>query len=331
MESTLEEAVERSADPASVGRAIAGIADLHPDARVRLAADPRLRQAVVSVTGASRFLTRLLLADDQALTVLSALDERPPVDRDDGAALARWKRLELLRVAGRDLTGLDPLEAVGTNLARLGEDVLDGAWRLAGAPPMAVIGMGKLGASELNYASDIDVMFVGEGDARRLLEVGRSCFRVDADLRPEGRSGPLVRSLASYEAYWDRWAEPWEFQALLKARWVAGEADLGAAFEAAASERVWNRPFGAEELRSVRAMKARAEGEVAKRGLTEREVKRGRGGIRDIEFAVQLLQLVHGRNDESVRSPTTLDALHELAAGGYVDRSDAERLDRAYR
>src|SRR5205823_14024574 len=127
--------------------------------------------------------------------------------------------------------------------------------------------------------------------------------------------------------------QPWEFQALLKARPIggAGPPGLGDAFGAAAEEQVWNRPFGAEELRSVRAMKARAEGEVARRGLTEREVKRGRGGIRDIEFAVQLLQLVHGRQDEALRVPATLPALAELADAGYVDRSDAAALDAAYR
>src|SRR5207248_1828403 len=121
--------------------------------------------------------------------------------------------------------------------------------------------------------------------------------------------------------------------ALLKARPVdgAGPPAIAEAFGAAVAEQVWNRPFGAEELRSIRTMKARAEGEVARRGLTDREVKRGRGGIRDIEFAVQLLQLVHGRQDEALRVPATLPALAELAEAGYVDRADAAALDAAYR
>ena len=204
--------------------------------------------------------------------------------------------------------------------------------------PLAVIGMGKLGGNELNYASDIDLMFVGEGDpetltrtARRLIEVVRSCYRVDAGLRPEGKAGPLVRSLASFEAYWDRWAEPWEFQALLKARAVAGDAELGAEFDEAASRRLWSRVFSADDLRAVRQLKARSESELARRGLTDREVKRGRGGIRDIEFAVQLLQLVHGRLDPDLRSPTTLTALAELGTAGYVDEDDAGQLADAYR
>ncbi|MFP5370765.1 MAG: bifunctional glutamine-synthetase adenylyltransferase/deadenyltransferase, partial [Actinomycetes bacterium] len=190
--------------------------------------------------------------------------------------------------------------------------------------------MGKAGARELNYASDVDLLFVGEGDARPILDAGRRCFRLDADLRPEGRDGPLVRTLASYEAYWDRWADTWEFQALLKARPVAGPVDLQERFSRAAAERVWDRPFGAEELRSVRSMKERAEAEVAKKGLTTRELKRGRGGIRDIEFAVQLLQMVHGRTDPDLRTPATLDALAELVSAGYVGEDDARLLRDAY-
>ena len=125
-------------------------------------------------------------------------------------------------------------------ISALATDVLTAAHRLVAGegPPLAVIAMGKLGGNELNYASDIDVMFVGEGDpaelersARDLTALVRTCFRVDANLRPEGRAGPLVRSLASFEAYWDRWAQPWEFQALLKARPVAGDAGLGAEFD----------------------------------------------------------------------------------------------------
>ena len=158
-------------------------------------------------------------------------------------------------------------------------------------------------------------MFVGEGDpaalerwARRAMDVARRCFRVDANLRPQGRDGPLVRTVASYEAYWDRWAEPWEFQALAQGPRRRRRR------RARRPVRRQRRPppvgphaFSADDLRSLRHMKARAEAELARKGLTDREVKRGRGGIRDIEFAVQLLQLVHGRLDPDLRSPTTLD------------------------
>ena len=222
-------------------------------------------------------------------------------------------------------------------MADLAEGVLMAATKETGAcDELAVVGMGKLGARELNYGSDIDIVLVGRGDAQPMLSLARTAWRIDLALRPEGRAGPLVRSLASYAAYWDRWAQTWEFQALLKARPVPtnaalGNAELGNAFAKEAAQRVWGQPLGADELRSLRTMKARSEQAVARQGLSQREIKLGRGGIRDIEFAAQLLQLVHGREDQSLRTPATLAALSALAAGGYVARADAEGLADAYR
>jgi glutamate-ammonia-ligase adenylyltransferase len=328
----LTDAVERSAAPAAVGVAVERLVEEQPAIAEQLNADAELRDAVIAVAGASRSLTDLCIRDAHAIDVLADLDTRPARDGDDAEALARWKRLELLRIAARDLLGYDNLAAVGSALAALADEVLDTAAALAGSNGLTVIGMGKLGGRELNYASDIDVMFVGDGEAgaRQVMDIARTCFKVDADLRPEGRDGPLVRSLESFEAYWDRWAQTWEFQALLKARPVGGEPDLGAAFITAAHTRLWGRPFTADDVRSVRSMKARAEGELKRKGLIDREVKRGRGGIRDIEFAVQLLQLVHGRSDPRLRSPTTLDALAELERAGCVAAEDAEALAHAY-
>ena len=325
-------AVERSAAPAAVGTTLQRLIERHPSLTARLD-DSAFSQALIAVTGASRSLSHLCLADEAALAVLVDLDMRRPVDNTSPGALVRWKQHELLRIAARDLTGRDDLEAVGRGLSMLAEDVLAGAWHLSGSDTegVAIVAMGKLGGSELNYASDVDVLFVGEGHVLPLLDIARRCFRVDVGLRPEGKDGPLVRTLDSYLTYWDRWAEVWEFQALLKARPVAGDPGPGAAFAAAAAQRVWQRPFGAEQLRAIRRMKARAEGEIERRGLSDRELKRGRGGIRDIEFAIQLLQLVHGRQDPSLRSPTTLAALAELAGAGYVDADDARHLADAYR
>ncbi len=341
----LQEAVERSAAPAQVQVGLDRLEATHPGLAERLADEPGVRDAAIAVLAASRSLTLVLETDPLALEVLAGLDRREPLDAADRPALQRWKRRELLRIATRDLLGTDPLETTAAAVAELARDVLAGACALAlagagaGADALAVIGMGKLGGRELNYSSDVDVMFVGpEGDptaldkqARLVMDITRDSFRIDANLRPQGRDGPLVRSLASYEVYWERWAETWEFQALLKARPVAGEPALGRAFDEAARRRLWGHAFSADDLRSLRAMKARAERVVARKGLTEREVKLGRGGIRDIEFAIQLLQLVHGRQDEDLRSPTTLDALGELAAGGYVDPDDADDLAGAYR
>src|SRR5579863_5702371 len=242
-------AVERSAAPAGVAVALEQLGEPDRELLGRLAADPALLDALVSVLGASRALTQLCRTDPCAIEVLADLDRRrPPPPPGDTDALVGWKRRELLRIAARDLTGRDGLEAVGGALSRMADDVWAGAWSATG---VAVIAMGKYGGQELNYASDVDVMFVGEGDVRDPLALARRCFRVDADLRPEGRSGPLVRSLDAFRAYWERWAQTWEFQALLKARPAAGDPALGAAFAALAADAVWQRPFGADELREV--------------------------------------------------------------------------------
>jgi glutamate-ammonia-ligase adenylyltransferase len=331
------ELVERSADPPRARAALGRRARLDTDLTDRLAGDDRLESALVSVVAASRHLTELLASDPGALEILAAPEHRPdaPTDVDE---LVRWSQRELLRIAARDLTGARALAATTSALSAMARDVLAVAHRqVAGGLRLAVIGMGKLGGDELNYASDVDILLVGEGDPAELERAGRSfldlagrCFRVDADLRPEGRDGPLVRSLASYAAYWERWADPWERQALLRALPVAGDVDLGQEWLGAARGLVWGAPFSADDLRHVRALKVRAEDEVRKRGIAEREVKRGPGGIRDIEFAAQLLQLVHGRVDPELRSPNTIAALDALAAGGYVDQHDATTLADAY-
>jgi glutamate-ammonia-ligase adenylyltransferase len=337
---------DRSASPAAVRVSLARLLDgdgfddaiEHDDATARV---------LVDVLAASRSLTRVVDAHpDACLEVLRHLDRAIPADDATVDRLVHWRNLEFLRIAARDLSGLDTLDVVGANLAALGRQVLESACTLAAAHDegpdtgmtFAVIGMGKLGGDELNYSSDIDVMFVGEGPrdrldrrARAVMDIASHCFRIDANLRPEGRDGPLVRTIDSYEAYWDRWADPWEFQALLKARPAAGHPGLGRRWLDAAQRWLWSRPFDSDDLRSLRAMKARTEGEVARKGLNGRELKRGPGGIRDIEFTVQLLQLVHGHLDPQLRGAGTLPTLVEMAAAGYIDPTDATDLAEAYR
>jgi glutamate-ammonia-ligase adenylyltransferase len=196
--------------------------------------------------------------------------------------------------------------------------------------------MGKYGGKELNYASDIDVLFVSEDAdgaqrvARDVIAAMHGLFRVDADLRPEGRDGPLVRTLDSYRAYYERWAEVWEFQALIKCRFAAGDESLGLAFMDMIQTFVWPAELAPGAIEQIRALKARAEHEVNRRGTGPRQVKLGPGGIRDVEFAVQLLQLVHGRDRPELRAPSTLDALEALASEGYVGEDDASDLAAAY-
>ena len=275
------------------------------------------------------------------------------------AALAAAYRRRLLHLAARDLTGVATVDVVGEELADIAAAVLEAALAVAraelppGAAPcrLAVVAMGKCGGRELNYASDVDVIFVAEpvkdedetaalGTASRLAAglIGvcarstpeGSIFPVDPNLRPEGRAGPLVRTLTSHLAYYERWAKTWEFQALLKARPVAGDMTLGQAYANTLGPLVWQAARREHFVEDVQAMRRRVEQSLPAR-QAGRELKLGPGGLRDIEFAVQLLQLVHGRTDETLRSPATLPALAALAAGGYVGRADAEELGAAYR
>jgi glutamate-ammonia-ligase adenylyltransferase len=328
--------VDASADPEWVRNGLDRLVAARSDAAEQLAASDELAATVVAVMAASRSLTNLLITDPAALDQLDDLDRREPVDAGSSAQLAAWKRREYLRIAARDLTGAATLEATGAGLSRMAADVLQAACMVVGAVDLAVIGMGKLAGEELNYASDVDIVFVCDGNlqgateaARALLRVVRESFRVDVELRPEGKDGALVRTLESYEVYWDRWAEPWEFQALLKARPVAGIEGLGDAWAGAAAARLWSRPFSAADIAQLRHLKARSE--AIARSADGDEVKRGRGGIRDVEFTVQLLQLVHGRHDPGLRVAGTLPALQALADGGYIDPEDADDLADGYR
>ena len=216
---------------------------------------------------------------------------------------------------------------------------------------MAVIAMGKCGARELNYVSDVDVMFVVEpahgATDQEAISIGteiakaviQACsavtpegtiWDVDAALRPEGKSGALVRTLDSYLDYYHRWAQTWEYQALLKARPMAGDFELGNEFVSAVSPLIWQASSRPNFVDDVQAMRERVTDLLPAKDA-DRELKLGRGGLRDVEFAVQLLQMVHGRTDELVRNPNTLLALEQLATWGYVGREDAATLDAAYR
>ncbi|MDO8120289.1 bifunctional [glutamine synthetase] adenylyltransferase/[glutamine synthetase]-adenylyl-L-tyrosine phosphorylase [Isoptericola sp. b490] len=277
-------------------------------------------------------------------------------------AMRRAYRRRLLAIAAADLVSDEPLSllpAVGSALADLAAAALEAGLAVARADlpdhgagaRLAVLGMGKTGGRELNYVSDVDVIYVAEPAggvaedealavaAKLATGMARACsapsgepalWPVDAALRPEGKQGPLVRTVASHLAYYERWAKTWEFQALLKARVVAGDREAGRAYTEAISPLVWRAVEREHFVEDSQAMRRRVEEHVPP-SEADRQLKLGQGGLRDVEFTVQLLQLVHGRSDESIRSPHTLSALQALSAGGYVGRDHAARLAVCYR
>ncbi|WP_062378371.1 bifunctional [glutamine synthetase] adenylyltransferase/[glutamine synthetase]-adenylyl-L-tyrosine phosphorylase [Demequina pelophila] len=300
----------------------------------------------------------------------------------DGVARMRVAyRRALLRIAAADLHEANPtsiLPSVSAALADLAGAALDAGLAIARRDEprhhqvrLAIIGMGKCGARELNYVSDVDVIYVAEpaapaeGDggagagagggggagggsaeqralriaARLAVAAAQACaamgvepalWEVDPNLRPEGRDGPLVRTVASHVGYYERWAESWEFQALLKARAIAGDRDLGEEYVARTRPFVWSAVEREGFVESAQAMRRRVEEHVPA-DQAGRQIKLGPGGLRDVEFTVQMLQLVHGRSDETLRERNTLLALARLSAAGYVGRADAATMDRSYR
>ncbi|MFI9624401.1 bifunctional [glutamine synthetase] adenylyltransferase/[glutamine synthetase]-adenylyl-L-tyrosine phosphorylase [Streptomyces sp. NPDC052042] len=329
-----------------------------------------LRDRLLGVLGASEALGDHLTRhprDWHALVTYEASDLHPGVAEfeqglagavDPDSLRVAYRRC-LLTIAARDVCGTTDVAETAAELADLAIATLRAALAIArtAAPDdasrcrLAVIAMGKCGGHELNYVSDVDVIFVAEpadgvdenaavpAATRLAAHMMRICsdttvegtiWPVDANLRPEGRNGPLVRTLSSHLAYYQRWAKTWEFQALLKARPVAGDPDLGAAYVEAVSPLVWQAAERENFVADVQKMRRRVVDNIPA-DRVDREIKLGPGGLRDVEFAVQLLQLVHGRSDTTLRSGTTLEALRALAAGGYVGRVDAAQLDDAYR
>lgn len=343
-------------------------------------ADVDSARRLIATLGASEGLAVFLQRHPSELAVLTEPMEVPPTaasyragllaevdgrSGEDGAnALRRAYRRELTRLAAWDLDHDEPIEIVpivAAALADLAGAALDAALAVAragarfpaaevAATRLAIIGMGKAGARELNYLSDVDVIFVGEGDGipdTRAIEIATRLavdtmhaihelalepplWEVDANLRPEGKDGALVRTLESHLAYYDRWAKSWEFQALLKARPMAGDLELGERFVAGVAPKVWAASSREGFVESVQRMRERVLQHIP-RDEVDVQLKLGPGGLRDVEFTIQLLQLVHGQVDDGIRQRSTLDALDALAERGYIGRAQAGEFARDYR
>ena len=394
-------ALGRTADPDQALKLLAELAcgPAGPRLRDELSDSAEFRNRLLGVLGASLALGEHLIARPAAAMQLrDRLDEASVqaaagriaaavgADPEDpvtgtcgapasvtGAAAVTAIRLayrdELVRVAAADLASELDLEAVTEALADLAGFVLRAGLAVARASlgadavgcRLAIIAMGKAGGRELNYVSDVDVVFVAEpvepvepveqaagrdaaagadesaalASATRLAAetiriCGQAAWEVDAALRPEGKSGALVRTLASHDAYYRRWASTWEFQALLKARPIAGDLDLGDRYVELLSPLVWTASQRPDFVTDVQAMRRRVIDHLPPQ-VIDREIKLGPGGLRDVEFAVQLLQLVHGRADQRLQVRATLPALAALRDGGFVGRDDALSLADAYR
>jgi glutamate-ammonia-ligase adenylyltransferase len=353
------------------------------EARTRLGRPPplddRYLSRLVPVLAASRFLARAVIASPRLADHLRATTWFPrgkaperlraelagavsrisPGDEDRFLrTLRRFRTREYLRIAARDLAGAS-LADVGAELSALAAAALDVALdrilaelsaRHGGpAGGLAVLGMGKLGAGELNFSSDIDLVLVYREDghtpgglshrefysraAERLaralgaITAGGFVFRVDLNLRPGGRSGPIVESLEGALRYYEAQGRTWERAAFLRARPVAGDLALGEEFLRALAPFVYRRSLDLGAVEELRELKARIDREASK---GERDLKLGRGGIREVEFVVAAFQLLHAGRDPRLRERGTLAALDRLLFAGLLPARDRDALAAAY-
>jgi glutamate-ammonia-ligase adenylyltransferase len=359
-----------------------------PESQVRkLAESPRTTEVLFQVFSTSQLLSDVLIRNPSLIDWLQAGADRRDRESliaelwstlqsaasEDGQSLAiRQLRLrETLRIGYNDIVRGLPLEVVTLDLSSLADACVEGATRLArrwaearfGVPRRSdgrparfvVLGLGKLGGSELNYSSDIDLVFLYDEEGRtdgprivsnaefferagaeivRLLSERTSlgmAYRVDMRLRPEGEQGALARSLDTTLGYYVTRGRTWERQALIKCRPVAGDMELGQTFLDAINPFVYRRYLGASEIAEIKTLKRRIEQRTVSAGRAEFEVKTGHGGIRDVEFVVQFLQLLHGGEYPEVRSPTTLQAIHRLEQVGSLTADERSIMDDTYR
>lgn len=311
---------------------------------------------------------------------LTALHQQLPLDlpeEDFLRGLRTYRNREYFRIGARDLLALASMEDTTRDLSHLAEATVEIAYEFTRAKLRAlygdavveengksrplgfvVFGMGKFGGWELNFSSDIDLIYLYERDAelttggvkgateprtffiqlaqgltRTLSDLvfGGRVFRVDLRLRPDGINGPVVNSLPNTLLYYESWGQTWERIALLKARPIAGDRELGKQFLHDISPFVFRHYLDFATLEDIKEMKARVERSLRAPERSGMNVKLGRGGIREIEFVAQALQLIHAGKDPRVRDRTTLSALDRLVDCHYLVATDRDTLRDAYR
>ncbi len=363
-------ALQQSASP---DRALLGLVRLlvpsgeHADIVHSLLTRPESLRPLLTILGASQLLGELLIrepglvhrlenlptlararsSNELEAELAARLQGLPAAEQPD--AMRRWQQQELFRIGSCDLLGMLDHVTVTMQLSRLADTLIRHALLYAsegtaGDPgDLTVLALGKLGGAELNYSSDIDLLFLARDDAASAMAMGEALiealaartargflYRVDMRLRPWGRSGPLVMTADGYEGYLRRHARPWERQALLKARPVAGALALGQELLGRVAGLVYATPQ--EEARvTARDLKQRIERGLERRGRQWGEVKAGIGSLRDIEFVAQVLQLGHGQDHPAVSTPNTLEALSRLCAAGLLASEDYRTLSEGYR
>ena len=362
--------VSSSPSPDRALEALIRLAELEPKQLGKLLVKHEQAERLCRVVGASNGLADFLIRHPSKLELFTKPAQLPKaqdladLDSSSQDALKISYLTQLVRIVDFDLGHIDfkvPVREVTAALSDLAAGALNAALTLArvelaadgryaeseiAATSLAVIAMGKCGARELNYVSDVDVIYVVGGTSESVLEIGTklatrlariisepslepSLWEVDPNLRPEGKSGALVRRLDAHLNYYQKWAEDWEFQALLKARFVAGDVDLGREYENQIKPLVWGRAERSAIVENARNMRKRVL-DLIPPAEKDREIKLGRGGLRDVEFTAQLLQLVHGVTDETVRVPDTLSALSALSDAGLIGRHDADTFRNHY-
>ncbi|PLX85028.1 MAG: bifunctional [glutamate--ammonia ligase]-adenylyl-L-tyrosine phosphorylase/[glutamate--ammonia-ligase] adenylyltransferase [Desulfuromonas sp.] len=367
-----------------------------------MAENPETVKLLISLFATSQFLSRNFIQHPEVLDLLvsrgyaetskdlaalsAELDTRLSADADYEDrldTLRRFRNEEFLRIALNDISGQTLQGSTTRQLSLVADACLQQATRIAqdellprfGLPfcvskdgqsheaGFAIVGMGKLGGMELNYHSDLDIIFLYEDEgetapvtgtdpdrfkpqtnhqyfarlAQRIISIltlmtrEGYVYQIDTRLRPSGNQGPLVSSLPAYQSYHDSLAAPWERQALIKARIVVGSSDLASAYQSLTDDIVYQQPLADNLAEEISRLRRRMENEVAREGGDQLNIKTGRGGMVDVEFLVQYLQLVHGRSCPELRCRNTLEALAALHEQEILSDDDYSVLMNGYK